>query len=103
MINKGSGIMKINELNADSRKVEVTGSIVSKEEPREINTRYGKTMISNAVLEDDSGSITLVLWGEECDKVNEKDKIKIENGYVKEWNGNLQLSVGKYGKMTVLE
>ena len=103
MINKGSGIMKINELNADSRKVDVTGSIASKEEPREINTRYGKTMISNAVLEDDSGSITLVLWGDECSKVNEKDKIKIENGYVKEWNGNLQLSVGKYGKMTVLE
>lgn len=102
MINKVSGIMKVAELNADSRKVNITGSISSKEEPREINTRYGKTMISNAVLEDDSGSITLVLWGDECERVNENDKIKIENGYVKEWNGNLQLSIGKYGKLTIL-
>ena len=60
-------------------------------------------MLSNAVLEDDSGSITLVLWGDECQQVNENDVVKIENGFVKEWNGNLQLSVGKYGKMTIVE
>jgi len=30
-------------------------------------------------------------------------KIKISNGYVKEWNGELQLSAGKYGRLEVLE
>ena len=94
--------MKVADLNANIRRVTVTGSVSGKEEPREINTRYGKTMLSNAVLEDDSGSITLVLWGDECDRVSENDKIKIENGFVKEWNGSLQLSVGRYGKMVVL-
>lgn len=94
--------MNISEINMDSRKVTVEAKVVEKEEPRDINTRYGATRIANAKIEDSSGSIKLVLWGDETEKVKEGDKIKIENGFVKEWDGELQLSIGKYGKLTVL-
>lgn len=94
--------MKINEIKEDSRKINVEAKVVEKEGTREVNTRFGKTKVANAVIEDDSGTMVLVLWGEEADKVKEGDTIKIDNGYVKEWNGSLQLSVGKFGKMTVL-
>ncbi len=94
--------MKIIDLNNDSRKVDLEATVTEKEEPREITTRYGKTKIANATIEDDSGSITLVLWGDETEKLKEGDKIKIENGFVREWNNSLQLSIGKYGKLTVL-
>jgi replication factor A1 len=30
------------------------------------------------------------------------DKIKIENGYITSFKGELQLNIGKYGKLTVL-
>ena len=94
--------MKINEIKEDSRKINVEAKVVEKEGTREVNTRFGKTKVANAVIEDDSGTMVLVLWGEEADKVKEGDTIKIDNGYVKEWNGSLQLSIGKFGKMTVL-
>ena len=46
--------------------------------------------------------MVLVLWSDETEKINEGDNIKIDNGYVKLWNGTLQLSVGKFGKLTIL-
>ncbi|MBI5046447.1 DNA-binding protein, partial [Candidatus Micrarchaeota archaeon] len=58
--------------------------------------------VANAQVKDDSGSITLVLWNDDIDKVSEGSKIKIENGYVGEWQGTAQLTVGKFGKLTVL-
>ena len=94
--------MKISEIKDGSMKINVTGKVVEKEETREVTTRFGRTKVANAVLEDESGTITVVLWGEEADKINQGDSVKIENGYVKEWNGSLQLSVGKFGKLTVL-
>ena len=94
--------MKIAEINNSSRKISLEATVTEKEEPRDITTRYGKTKLANATIEDDSGSITLVLWGDEAERLNEGDRIVIENGFVKEWNNTLQLSIGKYGKLTVL-
>lgn len=94
--------MNISEINAFSKKVTIEAVVTEKEQPREINTRRGATKIANAKIEDSSGSIKLVLWGDETEQVKEGDKIRIENGYVKEWNSELQLSVGMYGKITVL-
>jgi replication factor A1 len=94
--------MKISDLKEGSGKVNIEAKVVEKEATREITTRFGRTKVANAVIEDDSGTIVLVLWGEQADNVNEGDTVKIENGYVKDWNNSLQLSVGKYGKLTVL-
>lgn len=94
--------MKISELNFNSKKVSITAKVTEKREPREVNTRMGKTIVTNAVLEDETGSIILVLWGDESTKVNEGDTLKIDNGYVTEWSGQLQLNIGKFGKMSVL-
>ncbi|HIG97587.1 MAG TPA: DNA-binding protein [Candidatus Aenigmarchaeota archaeon] len=93
--------MKISELKDGAGKVNIEAKIVEKEAAREINTKFGRTKVCNTVLEDDSGTIVLVLWGDDTEKVNQGDTVKIENGYVKEWNGTLQLNVGKYGKISV--
>jgi len=94
--------MKISELKDGTGKVDLEAKVVEREETREVNTKFGRTKVANAVLEDDSGTIALTLWGDDADKVKQGDTVKIENGFVKEWNSTLQLSVGKYGKMTVL-
>ncbi len=94
--------MTIAELNSNSRKINITATVTEKEEPREVTTRYGKTRVSEATIEDDSGNIKLVLWGDEIDGIKIGDKVKIENGFIKEWNGEMQLSAGKYGKISVL-
>ena len=95
--------MKISDLKDGNSKVHITAKIVEKDAPRDVNTRDGRqTKVANAVLEDESGTIVLTLWGDEVDKVSQGDTVKIENGYVKEWKGTLQVSVGKYGKMTIV-
>ena len=95
--------MKISEIDANSRKVSIEAKVIDKGEARSVRSRDGRDLrVSDAVLEDDSGSIQLTLWGDEIDKINIGDKVKIENGFVREWNNTLQLSVGKFGKMTVL-
>lgn len=92
--------MKISDLKHNTSKVILTAKVVSKEQPREVNTRYGQMHVCNATLEDETGKITLVLWDKEIEGVSEGDTIKVENGFVKEWNGSLQLSAGKFGKLT---
>jgi len=93
----------IADLKDGERKVNIQGKVTEKPEPRQLTTRFGKTQLSNATIEDDSGSIALPLWGEDADKVQEGVMVKIENGYVSSYNGSLQLNVGKYGKLTVLD
>jgi len=94
--------MKLSDIKHDTRRVMLTAKVVEKREPREVNTRYGATMVCEAVIEDETGTMILVLWGDEVEKVSEGDTVKIENGYVREWNGSLQLNVGKFGKLNVV-
>lgn len=95
--------MKINELKARMGNVMLEASVDEIEEPRTMN-KYGRTLrLANATISDDSGSVQLTLWNDQIDQVQKGNKIKIENGYVNEWQGKIQLTLGKFGKMVVLE
>lgn len=95
--------MKISELEINSRKINIKAKVVDIEQPRDIVTRFGQTRVANAVIEDETGQFSLVLWGDEVDKVMIGQQIQIENGYIREFQGRLQLNVGKYGKLSVVE
>ncbi|MBI2664501.1 DNA-binding protein [Candidatus Woesearchaeota archaeon] len=91
--------MQISELQAGKGKVELTGEIAEVGEPRTFN-KFGKEgRVANAVLKDDSGQIKLTLWNEQVDQVKQGDTVTIRNGYVSEWQGELQLSTGKFGTL----
>jgi replication factor A1 len=94
--------MTISELNAGQGNVNVEGTITEVGEGRTFS-KFGKEMtVANAILQDDSGTIKLTLWNEDASKYKEGDKIKIENGYVNEFQGEKQLTAGKFGKMEKL-
>ncbi len=94
--------MNISELKPGTGNVNIEAEVTSTDEPREIN-KYGRSLrVANIGIKDDSGSITLVLWNEDIDRVKVGDKIKIESGYVNEWQGTPQLTLGRSGKLTVL-
>ncbi|MFQ6073779.1 MAG: hypothetical protein ACE5KC_01035 [Candidatus Bathyarchaeia archaeon] len=54
-------------------------------------------------MSDDTGKIKLTLWNDQIDQVNVNDSIKVENGYITTFRGEMQLNVGRYGKLTVNE
>jgi len=85
------------------KRVDVEAQVVEKGNPREVASRFKDETytVADAVVADESGSIKLTLWNEQIDQVNVNDKIKIENGYVTSFKGEIQLNVGRYGKLTV--
>ena len=95
--------MAIKDLEARQGNVNLTLEIIEKEEPREFEKFGKKGKVCNATAKDATGSIKLTLWNDDIDKVNKGDTVKIENGWVGEWQGELQLSTGKFGKIEVIE
>jgi replication factor A1 len=92
--------MKISELKARQGDVDLVGEIAEKGDVRDFN-KFGKTgKVCNAKLKDDSGEVKLTLWNEQIDEFNVGDKVHIVKGYVGEWQGELQLSTGKFGELT---
>ena len=95
--------MKIKDLKGGQNRVDVEGVIVYMMEPIKLNLRAGGTSdYRDALLEDESGSIKLQLWGPQINQVSQGDRIQISNGYTKISHGQLELCVGRYGKIAVL-
>ena len=95
----------VGELTPQSRAVNVTAKVVSKSEVRDIPMgRDGSAhKVCDALVGDETGSIYLTLWDDNIEKVNEDDTVRIENGYVTLFKGNMRLNIGKYGKMAMAE
>jgi replication factor A1 len=96
--------MKITELRDGLRRVDVEAKVLEVSEPREVRSRYtGETFkVAEATINDESGTIKLVLWNEQIGEVKVGDTVKVENGYIRSFRGEIQLNVGRYGKLTVL-
>ncbi|MEK6926866.1 MAG: SOSS complex subunit B family protein [Nanoarchaeota archaeon] len=95
--------MELKDLKAGQGKVDIEVIVDTKAEVRTFN-KYGKDLrVCNATVKDEAGgSIVLSLWNDDIEKINVGDKIKISSGYVSEFNGQKQLSAGKFGKMEVI-
>ena len=95
--------MKIKELRDGMRRINVVAKVIEKSEPREVRSRYKDETyrVADAKISDESGTIKLTLWNKQIDQVNVDDTVKIENGYIRSFRGEIQLNVGRYGTLTV--
>ena len=86
------------------RRIDVEAKVVQKSDTREVLSRYSNQAyrVADAIIKDDTGTIKLTLWNEQIDQVNIDDTVKIENGYIRSFRGEIQLNVGRYGKLTIL-
>jgi replication factor A1 len=95
--------VKICDIKDGDSEINVEAEVMEKSYAREVRSKYGRVlMVADATLKDETGKITLTLWNEQVKQVMVGDKIKIENGYAKTYKNILQLSTGKYGKLTVI-
>ncbi len=94
--------LKIADLRKGQGKINIEVEVISVGEIREFQKFDRQGKVATAVVKDDSGEINLTLWNEDIDKVSAGSKIKIENGYVNEFQGEPQLTAGKFGKLIVL-
>jgi ssDNA-binding replication factor A large subunit len=90
--------MKVADLKRGSFEGSVEGEITELEEPKKITTKFGKQLtVANGMLKDDSGEIKLALWNEDATKFVKGDKVRITNGWVSEFQGELKVSSGRNG------
>jgi replication factor A1 len=58
--------------------------------------------IADAMLTDGTGTIKLVLWEDQINKVRQGSKLRVLNRYTSSFRGTLQLNPGKYGRIEVI-
>jgi len=94
--------MQVKDLQARQGKVDIELEITEKGEPREFQKFGNSGKVCSCKAKDETGNVTITLWNEQVEQVHNGDKIKISNGYVGEWQGELQLSTGKFGNLEVI-
>jgi replication factor A1 len=96
--------LQIKDIDARVRCVNLKAKIVGKSIPRYVFSRFGDALtLSTATISDGTGSMRMTLWNAEIDRVSIGDTVQIENGRVRTFRGELQVSLGKKGRLQVVE
>ena len=83
-----------------SRIATIEAEVLELDSPREVPTRTGgTTKVRNGRLKDHTGEIAFVLWGEEVSLAEKGDRIRIVEGWVKDYQGRPQISLGRSGRL----
>src|SRR3989338_3110480 len=94
--------MNIKELKPKQGSVNITIDVVDVGDIREFQ-KFGKAgKVATAIAKDETGDIKLTLWNDDIEKVKAGDKVHLINGYVNEWQGEIQLTTGRMGKLEVV-
>ena len=94
--------MRITEIREGMRNLTVVGRITHVGEARAVTTRFGPARVAIATLEDQTGTIRLNLWRDQIDQVRTGYTVRLENAFVRVFNNQNELNIGKDGKITVL-
>lgn len=95
--------MKISEIQGNQGSINLEADVVEISETKELE-KYGKTLrVATAVLKDDNGeTVNLTLWNDEIGKIKKGDRVKVTNGYARQYRDEIQLTAGKFGKVEVV-
>jgi replication factor A1 len=95
--------LKIKDMRNGMKRVSVEGKVLEKSDTREVMSRFKDTMhrVATVIISDETDNIKLTLWNEQIGQVNVDDNVKVENGYVTSFRGEIQLNVGRYGTLSV--
>ncbi len=91
---------KVGDLTPASKKVDVIVKVLSLGDRKTIDSKFGGSRdLVEAVVGDETGTVTLTLWEDQIDRVALDEVLAINNGYVTLVRGHMRLNVGKYGTM----
>lgn len=96
--------IEIKDIDLDVKWVNLKAKVIEKTAPKGVYSRYGNPLsVSIATISDDTGTIKLPLWNAQINSISVGDTVRIENGRVRSFRGELQVSVGTKGKLEVIE
>jgi len=93
--------LNICDLKPGMSRVNIKVKVVSTAEVQQVTTGRGiEHEIHESKVEDETGSVTLVLWDDKILPLKAGDLLQIENGFVTSFKGDWRINVGKYGEIT---
>ena len=95
--------LKVGDLNPGMKYVNLEAKVLETPEPRVVETRWGAATVSNVLIGDETGTISMVLWNKQIDIVSEGALIEIRDARVDRFRGEPLLRIGKGGKIKLLE
>ena len=94
-------LTKVRDLTPNSKQVNVLAKVLSIGEPKEVMGKFGDPRkVCEAVVGDDTATITLSLWNEQIGSIQKDEVILVDNGYVSLVRGHMRLNVGRYGNLS---
>ncbi|OQX18993.1 MAG: hypothetical protein BWK75_06090 [Candidatus Altiarchaeales archaeon A3] len=93
--------MKISDLKPNAALDRIELEVEEVGEPRSFSSYKGNGNVATATVKDETGTATLTLWNEQIEKISSGDKVVVENGFVKTFQGKLQITTGRQGTITV--
>lgn len=90
--------MKISELEENSKVINLSVEIQSLEDGR--NTEGG-AKLQEGIVVDSTGQVKITFWEDQVNKFKKGDKITMTTGWCKSFEGQLQISSGKFGKINL--
>jgi len=96
--------LQIKDIDAKVRSVNLKAKVVGKSIPKYVFSRFGDALtLSTATISDGTGSMRMSLWNTEIDRVSIGDTVQINDGRVRTFRGELQVSLGRKGRLQVVE
>ena len=92
---------KIKDLRVGMKDVDITVEIDFLGERRR-TSGFDNDNLVPAIVKDETGEIQFTFWNDDIKKAKPGKKVKIEDGYVTEYNGQLQLRNLKEKKVIFL-
>ncbi len=96
--------LEIKDLSSEIKRFNLKARVTEKPMPRTVFSKFGEALlVSTATIADRSGKIGLTLWNDQIGLISVGDLLHIENAQLKKFRGKLQVRVGKYTKLRVIE
>lgn len=96
--------LTIKDLTPRTKRFNLQVEVTEKSTPRIVLSQWGKErLLSIATIKDRSGTIKLPLWNDQIEMVSIGDILRIENAQLKKFHGELNLRVGKFTMLRIVE
>jgi len=95
--------MQIKDVKFGIKWVNLKARVIEKSVTKGILSKFGNHLVlSTATISDNTGSVKLMLWNDQTNMGSTGDTVQIENGRIGRFRGELQVCVGRNGKLKVI-
>ena len=98
-----SSRQRVSELVANQKFQRIELVVLRRYPRRLVNSDNFIGSLAAACGRDETGIVGIVLWADQVKQVKTGDIIRIENGWCRSRNGEIVVSTGKTGRLTVLD